>query len=413
MKKIFIITVAVLCASSCLHTVPGDLDRSFGNAQTGIVVTQLNRTAQINEVRFDHTGNIIAVGTTLAHIPGSFVARYTSEGILDRSFNKCGIQELYTAHSINWSSVEVLPNAHILVGGFARNMQTNCALAKYTSDGVLDIEFCPQKEPLCLHIGEGSEINSLAVTSDGNYIAGGACVKGSGYFMLLKCLSNGLPDNSFGDNGTVLTNFGRQGRINQIGIQPQDEKIVAVGYIENGVNTQFAVARYLPDGSLDESFGVNGTVSTGIEYYATARAIAFQPDNYIVVAGFTFDEATHTRKFALARYDTHGKLDPHFMGTGIVVTPIQYGAEAHAVAIQPDGKIILGGTSHGNRCLQFTLVRYNSDGSLDKSFGNNGIISHSSETYDACINSIILQNDTKLIVAGYAGHDILIARYFI
>lgn len=407
-----IIYIIMLFTSLYLHAQPGGIDITFGNTQTGVVVTELNRWAQINEICCDSYGNIVVAGQTLAQLEGSFVARYTSQGVLDPSFNQSGIQELYIGQTSSWSSVALLPNADILVGGFVRDDRTDCTLAKFSSDGILDAGFCPLNKPVRLHIGNSSAIHSLAITTDGECIAGGTCVQGSGYLMILKYLSNGLLDTSFGDCGTVITNFDKhQGNINKIIVHPQDGNIIGVGYIENGTNTEFAITRHLPNGSPDTSFGTNGTVSTGIEYYAAACAVALQPDNYIVVAGFTFDEATYTRKFVVARYDTNGNLDPHFMG-GIVVTPINYGAEAHAIVIQPDGKIILGGTSIGNRCWQWTLVRYNNNGSLDESFGNKGIATFSPGKQTAGITSLVLQSDTKLIAAGYADEDIAVARYF-
>jgi uncharacterized delta-60 repeat protein len=397
----------------CLYAVPGDLDLSFGTTKTGIVITELNRWAQTNDSGVDSYGNIIAAGKTLAQIEGSFIARYTSQGILDTSFNNSGIQELYVGQSTSWSSIALLPNADIVVGGFVSNGQTDCILAKYSYRGILDPAFCPSNEPLRAHIGNGSVIRSLAITPQGDYIAGGEAVQGSGYLMILKYLNTGLLDTSFGNSGAVLTNLGKlQGSINKIIIQPHDEKIIAVGSIENGTNTQFALARYLSDGSPDTTFGENGAVCTGIEYYAAAYAVALQPDNYIVVAGFTFDEATHTCKFAIARYDTDGNLDPKFMETGVVITPVQYGARAYALVIQPDGKIIVGGTSIGNRSEQFAVVRYNNDGTLDESFGRKGIVTSSPGTQIAGINSLFLQNDTMLIAAGYADEDIALARYY-
>ena len=412
MNKIDFTGITLYFFASYLHAASGDLDISFGPTKTGTVISELNRTARINDIQIDNNNNIIVVGSTLAQTEGSFVARYTSDGILDSSFNTSGIQEFYVGRSGTWEAASILPNADILVGGYIRTTQTYCALAKVTTSGAFDPKFNSSGEIITNLIGDGACIRSLAITTDGKYIAGGSCIKGLSNGMLLKYNSNGILDDSFGNNGVVLTTFGLQGSINKIGIQT-DEKIVAVGYMEKGANTQFAVARYLPDGTPDPDFGSGGSVSTLIEYYATARALVFQPDGYIVVAGFSFDFETHVRKFVVARYDTQGNLDQNFNGTGIVITPIQYGAEAHAVIIQPDGKIIVGGSSEGNRTTQFTLVRYNNNGSKDESFGNNGIVTSSLGQYNSGITSMFLQNNTKLIAAGYADEDIALARYSI
>lgn len=197
--------------------------------------------------------------------------------------------------------------------------------------------------------------------------------------------------------GTVTTDIGSgNDTARGVVIQP-DGKIVTVGFT-NDPSSKFAVARYNSDGSLDTTFGVAGKVITAINALAFGNDVALQPDGKIVVTGNTFVGATSN--IAVARYNVDGTLDTSFNGTGTVTTPIGSFAQGDGVAIQPDGKIVVGGAGNGN---QFSVVRYNTDGSLDLSFGGSGTgIRTTPIGTSADGNAIVLQPDGKIIVAGSA-----------
>jgi uncharacterized delta-60 repeat protein len=140
-----------------------------------------------------------------------------------------------------------------------------------------------------------------------------------------------------------------------------DGKIVLAG----GHRDDFALVRYLPDGSLDGRFGDGGVVITDLGSDDHARAVALAPGGKIVVAGST----TGGFHAAVARYDADGRLDPTFGGDGTVVSPDGRFDSASAVAVQPDGRIIVSGTSEGDT----VVTRYLPDGGLDPAFGEGGV----------------------------------------
>src|SRR5439155_1459581 len=157
--------------------------------------------------------------------------------------------------------------------------------------------------------------------------------------------------------------------------------VVGEGFTSPSNAWDFAVVRYNPDGSLDNSFGggiVNSPVGNSQDH---ANSVAIQTDGKIVVAGSTCKGVgtfgcTGT-SFAIVRYNPNGSLDTSFNGTGIVITGNSDGG-ASDLAIQTDGKIVVAGDSlaaAGNwRTADFAIVRYNPDGSLDTSFGGTGKI---------------------------------------
>ncbi len=207
----------------------------------------------------------------------------------------------------------------------------------------------------------------------------------------------GTLDQSFGTGGKVATSFGSSyDAAYAVAIQ-RNGKIVAAGVSGFGV---FALARYKPNGTLDASFGRGGKVKTPFSQKAAATSVALQEDGKIVAAGGGGGD------FVLARYKPNGTLDPAFGSGGRVTTEIEPDnyAEALALAIQPDGKIIAaGGTSpNGGVDYVFALARYNPNGTLDPSFGSGGTTTTTIGSEHASIVwGVVVQPDGDVVAAGY------------
>src|SRR6266704_1485635 len=238
----------------------------------------------------------------------------------------------------------------------------------------------------------------------------------------------GALDPSFGSGGIVVTDFNSiDDAAFAVAAQP-DGKILAAGYVfSSASNYDFALVRYLPDGSLDPSFGTNGKVATDFHGSTdVARAVALQPDGRIVVAGYALRLDGPAFDFALARYNADGSLDTGFGAAGKVTTRFSGGFDrATAVLLQADGKIVATGTvsnSFTTTGEDFALARYNADGSLDATFGTDGrVVTDFSAGGGIFANndgatSAALQSDGKIIVAGASTHeltflDFAMARY--
>ncbi|MBK6587582.1 MAG: PD40 domain-containing protein [Acidobacteria bacterium] len=232
-------------------------------------------------------------------------------------------------------------------------------------------------------------------------------------FGLARYNSDGSPDSDFGVGGKVTTDFGGEhDGVNSLLLLPGG-KIVAVGVSwSEGHEDDFALACYNSDGSLDTSFGVGGKVITDLGRNVDDIGIgSVLADGKIVVAGSTnstlFDSGRSRPDvfgegdFAVARYDLNGGLDPSFGNGGIVVTDIFGEDIAVTVAAQPDGKIIAAGTK-SSLSQDFALVRYNSNGTLDGSFGSGGKVSTDLSGHDIAF-SLILQPNGKIVATGVTG----------
>jgi uncharacterized delta-60 repeat protein len=216
----------------------------------------------------------------------------------------------------------------------------------------------------------------------------------------------GTLDTSFDSDGIVITSFNSfDATVQFLLIQP-DKKILAGGTISKGGLNQFGLARYNSDGSLDESFGNLGKVISNYPELMLLSTMALQSDGKIVVAGNLFNSSFTISHFVLVRYDTNGLLDTTFGIDGRVITNLTDKLDKiTSIIIQSDGKILASGTtSNDSNYSDFSIVRYNPDGTLDPSFGNNGITITSIRTWDFGY-AMALQDDNKIVISGSTSNE--------
>ncbi|HQH86392.1 MAG TPA: tandem-95 repeat protein, partial [Anaerolineaceae bacterium] len=201
--------------------------------------------------------------------------------------------------------------------------------------------------------------HAVAVQADGKIVAAGYTENGSTYdFALARYNSDGSLDTTFSGDGLLTTDFGSDSDYACAVALQADGKIVAAGSADNGSNTDFALARYNPDGSLDITFSGDGKLTNDFgSGYDHAQAVAVQADGKIVAAGYASNGSNDD--FALARYNPDGSLDTTFSGDGLLTTAFGSGNDgADAVAVQADGKIVAAGSAYNGSNLDFALARY-------------------------------------------------------
>lgn len=218
---------------------------------------------------------------------------------------------------------------------------------------------------------------------------------------MARYTAEGNRDLSFSSDGIVISDFGPYVEDAYSVTLTPDGKIVLVGCGFTGTDYQwdFLVARYNSDGSLDLSFGENGRVYSNLSANSEfAYAACIQEDGKIVAAGYEYE----TLDFVLMRFNTDGSLDNSFGTGGKLITDIDHVINmAYCLAIQPNGKIIAAGyTQYTSANMDITLVRYNPDGSLDNTFSVDGKVVTSFSDYTDVAKAIALQSDGKILVAG-------------
>jgi uncharacterized delta-60 repeat protein len=262
---------------------------------------------------------------------------------------------------------------------------------------------------------------ALAIQGDGKVVVAGGrgrLIKGPWRFALARYTNRGRLDPTFGRGGKAMTDAGPDGDASAVEIQ-RDGKIVAAG-------DGFALVRYTTSGKLDPSFGAGGVVRTGFGPSSHAFAVAIQKDGKILVAGRATSSASDD--FALARYTSDGTLDASFGRGGKVVT--NFGIKtsngypsddwAYAVAVEPDGKIVLAGASdiRGNAAERsgtplddFALARYSANGRLDPSFGRDGKVLTPFDEGQSLVQDVAIQTDGKIVAVGGGAGYFDLARY--
>jgi uncharacterized delta-60 repeat protein len=281
------------------------------------------------------------------------------------------------------------------------------AISRYNVDGSLDTSFGGDGR-VTTNFSKGDDnAASVVVQSDGNIVAGGGTGGDNGKFALARYNVDGSLDTSFGGDGRVTTNFTPYGEAANVALQP-DGKIVAAGEAGGGgPNPMIAVARYNADGTLDRTFGSGGRVTTDLTRYEDSGwALVIQPDGKIVVVGQAgFRGFDKNAKLALVRYDADGSLDTTFGNQGIVETDLTKFVElAYAVALQSDGEIVVAGVAGGGGDRQrMAVARYESDGSLDTGFGDEGWTSLDVTPQEDEARGVVIQSDGKIVIGGISG----------
>jgi uncharacterized delta-60 repeat protein len=405
------VVVALLLAlvPGPVRAADGDLDSTFGDA--GRVKTTYPAGAAARDVAVQPDGKIVIAGW----VGGMFaVARYLPSGELDPDF---GVDGLVTtelgAPGDAATAVALRPDGRIVATG--TDDGERFIVARFLADGTLDPSFGGDGivgTPRSVHFWGGED---LAIQPNGKIVVVGTAEESrmKTAFAVARFRPNGTKDLNFGDGGRVVTPFA-SGHARAVAIQP-DGRIVVAGSHSFGL----ALARYLPSGSLDRTFGGDGKVGywdlTSPPSAIYAHAVAIQPDGRILAAG-----GYDVFLMGIARFLPHGRLDPSFGGDGVVRTDVEGAEQAlNALALQPDGRILAAGSSWPHESItegvpRFVVIRYRRNGSLDPSWGGDGKVA----TFfpgNAYAAGAAFQPDGKLIVVGeiglHGGRGSALARY--
>ncbi|UHC20013.1 hypothetical protein LRS73_34150 (plasmid) [Methylobacterium currus] len=389
-------------ASRTVSVVPVDDAPSFVVPGTGKVLTPVGTGNDYGESLAVQTDGKVLLGG-FAEADGTTVfavVRYNVDGSLDTSFGQGGKVTTPVGSTATAWSITTQPDGKILLGGSAGNgTNTGFALVRYNADGSLDTGFGQGGQAATASGSSGSAAYSVTIQADGKILLGGGA---NGGLALVRYNADGSLDTGFGQGGQATTAIGSAGGVgHSVTIQP-DGKILLGGRTGTGDGSSFALARYNADGSLDTGFGQGGTLVTPVgQGKSDAWSVATQPDGKILLGGWAWNGATWD--FALARYTTTGALDTSFGQGGTVLTPVGSSSDqALSVTIQPDGRILLAGSSLVGSASEFAVVRYNADGSLDTGFGQGGKALVPVGSGDAVGQSATVLSDGRIFIGGSA-----------
>jgi uncharacterized delta-60 repeat protein len=410
--SLFLVLAITFAVAAPARAQDGSLDPAFGNG--GIVATDFGPGDDFaRDVALQPDGKIIVAGAGTPNGSYDFaLARYHSDGSLDTTFGAAGkVTTDYRTFDLV-HAMALQPDGKIVVAGDSWFDTDDFAVARYHSDGSLDISF-GTGGIVTTDFGDNEYANAVVLQPDGRIILAGTSYHGmlpdqTSQFALVRYNSDGSLDTTFDGDGIVITDFGSSLDGSNAVTLLADGKILVAGFGSNGVNLDFALARYNSDGSLDASFGTDGKVLTDFAGKSdTGTALVLQVNGKIIVAGYT-SKAVHT-DFALARYNSDGSLDASFGTDGRAGTDLASAYYAQEAEIQQDGKIVVAGFRNFQG-LDIVLARFKPDGSLDTTFGTEGIVTSDFSSADLG-HSLTLQPDGKILVVGSSNAAFAIARY--
>lgn len=404
-KKPLLFSLLLLFAGNRLSAQAGVLDATFGNA--GIVITTTPTFNEAYSVAVQPDGKIVAGGYTGNYGSEDFaLLRYLPNGTLDPLFGTGGkVSTTISAGTDRGQAVLLQPDGKIILAGYGQSgSATVIVVVRYLSNGSLDSTFGTQGEVLT-PVGNGLDYGyCAALQPDGKIIVAGYSANGfNGDIALVRYNPNGTLDPSFGTGGIVAADIaGDFDLAFSVLLQP-DGKIVTAGYSNDGTKYNFGLVRFNSDGSYDTTFGTGGKVMTSIgPSEDVASSAVLQPDGKIILAGYTWNAGFTDTDMALARYTTNGSLDSGFGTNGIFIGPFNTTYDyLTAVDLQPDGKIVAATQFDGAPNINFAMSRFNTNGTFDTSFNSTGmLITDVGGNENDYPTAIAMQPDGKIISAG-------------
>ncbi|CAG5068792.1 hypothetical protein DYBT9623_01524 [Dyadobacter sp. CECT 9623] len=415
---IFVISARVLAQS-------GTLDPTFGNG--GKVITDIDHFRNAtNSAVIQPDGKLVVVGYS-SEFPqtGYFcIMRYNVDGSLDLSFGQDGIVRTILGPDEDWAYAAVLqPDGKIIAAGYSwSGTSYDFAMVRYTRDGTKDLTFGSGGIVTSDFDGRNEKANVILLRPDGKILLAGVIDEAATFdkdMVVAQYEANGNLDIDFGVNGVSVIKTGDVGlwqSVRAAALQ-NDGKLVLAGYSEVWVNNfqelndVILVGRLNGSGLLDNSFGESGFVKTAIGKRDVGTSVAIQKDNKILILGKTQKvKISGYPDMALLRYDSNGNLDNSFGTSGIVITTFENSDdEGYALALQSDDKILAAGFTAKNNgsTTDFAIARFHPNGTLDVSFGTTGKVSIDISGDLDFGSLVVLQKNGKIILGGYSkiGND--------
>lgn len=344
-------------------------------------------------MRRSSVATIVALVTLL---PGVASA---APGDLDPFFSHDGKQTAFANGAVA-TAVAVDRHDRIVLAGYTLTAHPDIALARLTPAGRLDPTF-GNRGRVVTDLGADDYAFDLAIGSDGGIVVvGERSTSATDRVFVQRYRPNGSLDPGFADGGTAVTGFGRRLQTASAVVITPAGRIVIAGSTSNGITSRSAIARFLRDGRLDDTFGDDGRVTTDVSPSGEQLTdVLLQPDGKIVAVGWA--EGSLVPAFSAVRYMGDGRLDDGFDWDGVARMDVSVGSDKGlGAALQPDGSlVIVGSASAGNRD-EWGIVRVGPHGHLDDTFGHRGLlVTGFGPGYDEAAAVAVVGNG-KLVVAG-------------
>jgi uncharacterized delta-60 repeat protein len=394
------VIMAALPAWSALAS-PGDRDPSFG--KDGRVVTAVGDSpySTANAVAVQSDGKIVAAGVADQGIDFA-VARYLSDGSLDPTFGTGGIVTTSIGSGDGAAAIAIDSKDRIVVVGQTYNTHGNSdfVVLRYRTNGILDPTFAEGGIFIQDILAEYNFLNSVAVDASDRIAVGGITLHEAGTTDMVvgRLTRDGREDPRF-PISIFKPNQAFTSTGGQVAFGPGGTLVLAG---QSALIGQAVVARWLANGRRDDSFGTKGYVTFPFEVAPAVAAVAVLPDGEILVGASPFHPGPFFREFAVARLMVSGGLDGTFGVGGIAtVDPGPSDDVLRGMEVAPDGTIALAGMTDRDDREVFGVARLTEEGSLDRSFGRRGVTTTPFHADIAEATSVAVSSDGRIVVAGH------------
>ncbi|HPH83408.1 MAG TPA: delta-60 repeat domain-containing protein [Flavobacteriales bacterium] len=402
------------------------VDLSFN--QSGLVITPegLGNEAQFYSCVIQNDGKIIAAGGTNITISSpSFqgnellLIRYHSDGVVDSTFGIDGVVRVNLAEAATFArTIRLRPDGKIAVSGTYRLYENNpfytnyAFMAVYNDDGTPDLTYGINGMSVIIPFeGQAFIPEEMVIQPDGKSIQVGiSYYLGQTDLVMARYNTDGTPDVTFGNNGLVIQDYNQQLQTGRCLTLQEDGKILAAGtLIISSDESPATIFRFLPDGQLDPTFADAGIfILNQAPLLAEFFGVEVQPDGKILAAGNNNTNSSNS-VFMCIRLDANGNLDNTFSSDGIFRMDELGGLHNDLLwdmKLNSNGKILLAGQGTATPFNDFpskaTLVQLKEDGTLDPTFGTNGLHFTDLTSNDEVCSHVEFQDDGKILLAGIA-----------
>jgi uncharacterized delta-60 repeat protein len=382
-------TLALLAlTATAASAAPAALDHSFD--RHGWVAIDSGGDETANGMAIQPDGKLVVVGSTTVNGDAA-VYRLNADGSPDRTFDGDGTVAIDSGGLETATAVALQPDGKIVVAG-ATDVDNDAVVYRLNRNGSLDKTFDGDGR-VSLDSGGVEGARAVAIQADGKIVvAGSTTIRGDATVYRLN--PNGSPDATFDGDGARVLGARGEDHAEAVAIQP-DGRIVVAGWTTNGYDA--VVWRLNDNGSFDPGFDRNGALTLDAGGSEAAYAIALQTDGKIVLSGSSSIGGDAT----VYRITPSGTPDGTFGAGGAVALDSGGWNVGHAVAVQPNGKIVVGATSEDLEGNHGVVYRVKADGSPDGRFGQGGAATLAVGGFDAAL-ALGLTADGRIAVAGHA-----------
>ena len=391
--------------------VDGSLDKTF--AFEGKLLAPIGTfSITVCTMAIDHNNKILVAGKSYNTNMMS-VIRFNNQGILDSTFNSNG----KLAFNIGDESANLLDkpkslvidkNGKIMLAGIADyNLnsyidESKLVVLRLNDDGGFDNTF--NGDGIAL-IPVGDHIfditHSLAIDSFGKIVVVGTSTTETSDrdYCVIRLKSDGAMDSSFNETGKIIIPLGNGNDESRSFTFDGDGKILIAGFSYNGKNNNFSVARLNADGSLDNTFSTDGKILIPSDGIDKAKGLIIDPTGKVLIAGSSFNG--NANDFSIVRLNADGDFDSSFNGTGKLIIPVGNNEDfGNYLTEDANGKMLISGTSIVNYQTELSIIRLNSNGSLDSTFDTDGKLIIPIRASSNDVGNLTIDAFGKIIIVG-------------